>query len=175
MLEDVPCKQRHGVLLVDEMKTKSGLVFNKHTGWFCPMRRRQTLPTPMRRRQTLPTPMRRRQMLPTPMRRRPTPMRRRQTLPTPMRRRQTPPTPMRWRQMPPTPMQRRQSPMRRRQTLPTLNHDIDVVIQGKPEDSNAGKQLLVFMVRAVFKPSLTIPIVHFFSLNLRGSYVTPIH
>ena len=32
MLEDVPCKQRHSILLMDEMKIKSGLVFNKHSG-----------------------------------------------------------------------------------------------------------------------------------------------
>ena len=32
MLEDVPCGQRHCALLMDEMKIKSGLVFNKHSG-----------------------------------------------------------------------------------------------------------------------------------------------
>ena len=98
MLDDVPCKQRHSVLLMDEMKIKSGLVFNKHTGTLVGF-----------------------------------------------------------------------------VDLGSANHDIDLVIQGKPEDSNAGKladQVLVFMVRAVFKPSLTMPIAHFFSLNLRGSYVS---
>ena len=32
MLQDVPCGQRHTALLMDEMKIKKGLVFNKHTG-----------------------------------------------------------------------------------------------------------------------------------------------
>ena len=32
MLQDVPCEQRQISLLIDEMKIKSGLVFNKHSG-----------------------------------------------------------------------------------------------------------------------------------------------
>ena len=55
--------------------------------------------------------------------------------------------------------------------LGSVNHDIELIAQGKPEVSTAGKladQALVFMARAVFKPSLTCPISHYFSLNLKG-------
>ena len=94
MLEDVPCKQRHSILLMDEMKIKSGLVFNKHSGTLVGF-----------------------------------------------------------------------------VDLGSVNRDIDLAIQGTVETSKTQKladQVFTFMARAVFKPSLTMPIAHFFSLNLRG-------
>ena len=54
-----------------------------------------------------------------------------------------------------------------------VNRDIDHIVNGnsKPEDSSNGMladQVLAFMARAVFKPSLSMPIAHFFSLSLKG-------
>ena len=96
MLEDVPCGQRHCALLMDEMKIKSGLVFNKHSGTLVGF-----------------------------------------------------------------------------VDLGGVNRDIDHIVNGnsKPEDSSNGMladQVLAFMARAVFKPSLSMPIAHFFSLSLKG-------
>ena len=82
MLEDMPCKQCHSVLLMDKMKIKSGLVFNKHSGTLVGF-----------------------------------------------------------------------------VDLGSVNHDIDLDIQGDVEKSNTRKladQVFTFMVRAVFKPSLTM-------------------
>ena len=94
MLEDVPCGQRHCALLMDEMKIKSGLVFNKHSGTLVGF-----------------------------------------------------------------------------VDLGGVNRDIDHIVNGnsKPEDSSNGMladQVLAFMARAVFKPSLSMPIAHFFSLSI---------
>lgn len=94
MLEDVPCKQRHSALLMDEMKIKSGLVFNKYSGTLVGF-----------------------------------------------------------------------------VDIGSVNRDIDLVVLGKPEESKLADQVLTFMVRAVFKPSLTLPVAHFFSLNLRGALI----
>ena len=91
MLDTAPCNQNHCTLSMDEMKIKSGLVFNKHSGTLVGFI-----------------------------------------------------------------------------DLGRANHDIELLVSGK----NVGKQLadhvFVFMARSVFKPSLSVPIAHYFSLNLKG-------
>jgi len=95
MLQDVPCEQRQISLLIDEMKIKSGLVFNKHSGNLVGFA-----------------------------------------------------------------------------DISSVNRDIELIVQGKPEDNGKlADQALVFMARAVFKPSLTLPIAHYFSLNIKGMLI----
>lgn len=55
--------------------------------------------------------------------------------------------------------------------LGEVNHDIEMFMCGEGEKSTSKKladQVFVFMARAAFKPSLSMPVAHYFSLNLTG-------
>ncbi len=94
LLQDVPCGQHQCTLSMDEMKIKSGLVFNKHAGTLVGFT-----------------------------------------------------------------------------DLGSVNRDIELLMGGESERATGGHladQAFVFMARAVFKPSLTVPVAHFFALNLKG-------
>lgn len=55
--------------------------------------------------------------------------------------------------------------------LGSVNHDIEKVIGGEHEDFTSGdlaSHVLVVMARAVFQPSLCVPVAHYFSSNLKG-------
>ena len=94
LLEDVTCGHHLCALLMDEMKIKSGLVFNKHSGALVGFT-----------------------------------------------------------------------------DLGSVNRDIELLMGCDGEEEMRSKladQVFVFMARAVFKPSLTVPIAHYFSLNLKG-------
>lgn len=51
--------------------------------------------------------------------------------------------------------------------LGTVNRDIEQLMSGSVERKMAD-HVFAFMVRAVFKPSLSAPIAHYFSSNLKG-------
>lgn len=54
------------------------------------------------------------------------------------------------------------------------NREIEQILSGDAEESSGGKladQVFVFMARAVFKPSLSVPVAHYFSCNLKGMYM----
>ena len=54
------------------------------------------------------------------------------------------------------------------------NHEIEQILSGDAEESSGGKladQVFVSMARAVFKPSLSVPVAHYFSCNLKGMYM----
>ena len=96
LLADVSCGQYHCAVSMDEMKIKSGLVFNKHDGTLVGFT-----------------------------------------------------------------------------DLGRVNRDIEMMLSssGAGEESNEGKladQVLVFLARSVFKPSLSVPVAHYFCLNLKG-------
>ncbi len=99
MMHAAPCIQNHCTLSMDEMKIRSGLVFNKHSGTLVGF-----------------------------------------------------------------------------VDLGRVNHDIEVMASSAEDGENVGRQLadqvFVFMARAVFKPSLSVPVAHYFSLHLKGN---PIH
>ena len=97
MLEsDCPHGQHHCALSMDEMKIKSGLVFNKHTGSLTGF-----------------------------------------------------------------------------VDLGSANQDLVRAVSGEDQNTNAtlAEQVFVFMARAVFKPSLTMPVAHYFSSNLKGEHL----
>jgi hypothetical protein len=55
------------------------------------------------------------------------------------------------------------------------NRDIERLMMDDTTDSSNGRladQVFVFMARAVFKPSLKVPIAHFPSLKLSGELIT---
>ena len=55
--------------------------------------------------------------------------------------------------------------------LESVNHDIEKVIDGEHEDVTSGdlaSHVFVLMARAVFQPSLCVPVAHYFSSNLKG-------
>lgn len=57
--------------------------------------------------------------------------------------------------------------------LGNVNHDyhIEKVVCGEHEESTSGNlasHVFVLMARAVFKPSLCVPVAHYFSSNLKG-------
>lgn len=55
--------------------------------------------------------------------------------------------------------------------LGSVNRDIEVLMSENEEEEVRGKpadQVFVFLARAVFKPSLSVPVAHYFSLNLKG-------
>lgn len=57
--------------------------------------------------------------------------------------------------------------------LSSANSDIELIMGGKGEEAVRGKpadHVFVFLVRAVFKPSLSMTVAHYFSLKLRGIY-----
>ena len=96
LLSDIPSGQHHCALSVDEMKIKSGLVFDKHRGALVGFT-----------------------------------------------------------------------------DLGSANMDIELVMSGTQQDDETvrGKpanHVLAFLARAVFKPSLSLPIAHYFSLNVKG-------
>ena len=53
-----------------------------------------------------------------------------------------------------------------------VNRDIEVLMtaaeDGKDVSKKLADQAFVLMARAVFKPTLSLPVAHYFSLNLRG-------
>ena len=57
--------------------------------------------------------------------------------------------------------------------LGSSNRDMEQAVSGGGdlEESSSGQlaeQVFVFLARAVFKPSLSIPIAHYFSASLKG-------
>ena len=55
--------------------------------------------------------------------------------------------------------------------LGSVNHDIEKVLGGEHEESTSGNlasHVFVLMARAVFKPSLYVPVAHYFSSSLKG-------
>ena len=53
-----------------------------------------------------------------------------------------------------------------------VNQDIEKLMNHNDEESRKlADQVLVFMARAVFKPTLALPITHYFSVNLTGILV----
>ena len=54
--------------------------------------------------------------------------------------------------------------------LGSANRDLEQAVNGEERDTNASlaDQVFVFMARAIFKPSLSMPIAHYFSSNLKG-------
>ena len=92
LLEDVPCGQHHCALSMDEMKIKSGLVYNKHKGTLVGF-----------------------------------------------------------------------------VDLGSANRDIERLMRGEDVDGKLADQAFVFMARAAFKPSLSVPVAHYFSLNMKGN------
>lgn len=59
--------------------------------------------------------------------------------------------------------------------LGSVNHDIEILMSDEGDKTLEGRmadQVLVFMARAVFKPSLSIPVAHFFSFNMKGKHLT---
>lgn len=57
--------------------------------------------------------------------------------------------------------------------LGSANHDLVQAVSGEVQNTNAtlAEQVFVFLARAVFKPSLTMPIAHYFSSNLKGEHL----
>jgi len=54
--------------------------------------------------------------------------------------------------------------------LGKVNHEIELLVSGKNvSKQELADQVFVFMARAVFKPSLSVPVAHYFSLSLKGS------
>ena len=92
LMDVTSCVQKHCCLSMDEMKIKSGLVFNKHTGKLVGF-----------------------------------------------------------------------------VDLGSVNHGIELLANGGSEPERAlADQVFVFMARAVFEPSLSLPIAHYFSHKLKG-------
>ena len=92
LMDVTSCVQKHCCLSMDEMKIKSGLVFNKHTGKLVGF-----------------------------------------------------------------------------VDLGSVNHEIELLANGGSEPERAlADQVFVFMARAVFEPSLSLPIAHYFSHKLKG-------
>jgi hypothetical protein len=54
--------------------------------------------------------------------------------------------------------------------LGSANHDLIQAVSGEDQNTNANlaEKVFVFMARAVFKPSLTMAVAHYFSSNLKG-------
>ena len=58
--------------------------------------------------------------------------------------------------------------------LGSANRDMERLIAGDTADSTSGRlanHVFVFMARAVFKPSLAVPIAHYPTLNLSGKSI----
>ena len=60
--------------------------------------------------------------------------------------------------------------------LGSSNRDMELAVSGvgDQDESSVGQlaeQVFVFLARAVFKPSLSIPIAHYFSDSLKGTNV----
>ena len=56
--------------------------------------------------------------------------------------------------------------------LGNANRDIELAVNGPTEESPTAKlaeQAFVFLARAAFKPSLSVPIAHYFSAHLKGT------
>jgi hypothetical protein len=55
--------------------------------------------------------------------------------------------------------------------LGSANRDIEILMSNEGDtslESRLADQVFVFMARAVFKPSLSVPVAHFFSMNMKG-------
>ena len=55
--------------------------------------------------------------------------------------------------------------------LGDVNRDIQKIMSGEHQEStsdNLASHVFVLMARAVFKPSLCVPVAHYFSSNLKG-------
>ena len=52
--------------------------------------------------------------------------------------------------------------------LGDVNRDMEELLDLDDNSSRLADQALVFMARSVFKPSLAVPVAHYFSSNLRG-------
>ena len=52
--------------------------------------------------------------------------------------------------------------------LGDVNRDMEQLLDLDDNSSRLADQALVFMARSVFKPSLAVPVAHYFSSNLRG-------
>ena len=54
--------------------------------------------------------------------------------------------------------------------LGSVNHDIEVAVSGEDESQpdKLAQQVFVFLARAVFTPSLSVPVAHYFSTSLKG-------
>lgn len=92
LLADVECQQRHSTVSMDEMKIRSGLVYDKHCGTLVGF-----------------------------------------------------------------------------VDLGKVNHDIEVLMAGEEAKKQLADQVFVVMARAVFKPTLSLPVAHYFSKNLKGT------
>ena len=60
--------------------------------------------------------------------------------------------------------------------LGSVNRDIELAVGGDEEKEEGSteqlaEQVFMFLARAVFKPSLSVPVAHYFSTNLKGTSV----
>ena len=60
--------------------------------------------------------------------------------------------------------------------LGSANRDIEMAVSesGDQDESSAAElaeHVLVFLARAIFKPSLSIPVAHYFSASLKGKCI----
>ena len=60
--------------------------------------------------------------------------------------------------------------------LGSVDRDTELAVggDGEKEEGSTGQlaeQVFVFLARAFFKPSLSVPIAHYFSTNLKGTSV----
>ena len=57
--------------------------------------------------------------------------------------------------------------------LGSVNHEIELLVNGPQgcDDKQLADHAFVFMARAIFKPSLSVPVAHYFTLNLKGNTI----
>ena len=56
--------------------------------------------------------------------------------------------------------------------LGSVNQDIELAVSGTKDESSTSmlaEQAFVFLAKAIFKPSLSVPIAHYCSANLKGT------
>ena len=53
--------------------------------------------------------------------------------------------------------------------LGDVNRDIEVLMNGDEAVNELADHAFVFMARSIFKPSVSIPIAHYFTSNLKGT------
>ena len=54
----------------------------------------------------------------------------------------------------------------------SVNQDIELAVSGTKDESSTtvlAEQAFVFLTRAIFKPSLSVPVAHYCSANLKGT------
>lgn len=54
--------------------------------------------------------------------------------------------------------------------LGEVNRDIELLVAGEEPGKKMAEQVLVFMIRSIFKPSLSLPVAHYFSCKLKGKH-----